>query len=125
MPGEGRGKNSGGSYVELIYLLTIIYMCRTGRRKEEKEEKKIIHHVVALSCVSGASCHLWCWFLKAHAAYGLTPLDKGVCQVDYRSFLMVYLLYCLKKMSISADAWQLVGRRASPAMLTFGMRIIE
>lgn len=64
---------------------------------EEEEGKKIIHHVVAVSCVSGASCHLWCWFLKAHAAYRLTPLDKGVCQVDYRSFLMVYLLYCLKK----------------------------
>lgn len=104
----------GRSYVELIYLLTTIYACRTGRGKEEEEEeegKKIIHQVVAVSCVSGASCHLWCWFLKAHAAYRLTPLDKGVCQVDYRSFLMVYLLYCFKKKKKSAfHASQLAER---------------
>lgn len=46
----------------------------------------IIHHVVPVSCVSGVSWHLWCSFPKAHAAYLLTPLDKGICQVDYGAF---------------------------------------
>lgn len=129
----GVGGGRGGVNIELIYLLTIISACRTGRggRGGRGGGKKIIHHVVAVSCVSGASRHLWCWFLKAHAAYRLTPLDKGVCQVDYRSFLMVYLLYCLKKKKKNCDVHfgRRVAarrtRRVSGNVLTFGIRIIE
>lgn len=69
---------------------------RVGRI-EVKRGGGVIHHVVTASCVSCTSSHLWCWFPKAHAAYPVAPLDKGICQVDYRSFLNALLLYCLRK----------------------------